>query len=133
MHATLNRAALVRGADVVIVALEGHCTLADSFATAVVEGASIAIVARQFIGLVETSEVLVAAIIGAEVAIVASQRWPRLAQATNARIVEGARVLVATRCFIVGVLTATLRSTDIIGAWVLVVTVESLSANTGPI
>jgi hypothetical protein len=83
VDAPLNRAALVRSADVVIVALQSNGTLANSFATGIVERTGVAVITGLSIRFVKASEVLVATVISAEIAIVASKRKSWFAKTTH--------------------------------------------------
>src|SRR5262249_54843653 len=125
--------AAIVGAGVAVVAVGRRAADAEPAAARVVGGAGVAIATGGGIVHVEAAGGRVAAVVGANVVVVAIEAGPTHAGPVAAGVVRGAGVVVGAGGGIGRVDTAALRVAGVVGADVAVVAVQWRSTRTNPV
>ena len=131
MNAAAVGIAAIGGASIAIIAVEGRTADAGAGGAGVAGGAGIAVVTRGAVVGIDTTGLRVAAIIGANVAVVAVGRRAADALATGADIEGGASIGVVAFHRVVDELATDPGDAGIIGAQVVIVAGQCFTAKTG--
>jgi len=131
-YAAAGGVAAVVGADVAVVAVRGRAAHACPAAARVAGGAGVVVVARSIVVGVHAAGGGVAAVVGAEVAIVAVGRRAAHARPTAARVAGRTGVAVITRGGVVGVHAAGGGVAAVVGTDIAIVAVRRRAAHARP-
>jgi len=131
IQATLVRDARVCGALVVVIAIEGIGAGTSTIGANIIQGTLVVVVTGCGVVLVFAAGFFVAAIIGADVVVIAVRGQSTDARSLNALVNRGAGVVVVTFNLIVQMDTSQPKVTEVVGAEILVIAIEQASGHTG--